>query len=373
MPDTTPVKRLSSKKLVATADFAPTDERFETIGVFNPGAARLGAERGNEIVLLVRVAQGVREREEGYNLSPRSVVTPEGGVRYEIDRLKVHANDNGDHRKPLTVEGLRRLAFVSHLELIRISADGYGVKEIVRSDALFGRTPWEEYGVEDPRITLIEGTYWITYVGVSDQMGVATQLMSTRDFETFERHGVIFVCENKDVVLFPEKVAGRYWCYHRPVGHIDIRKLAILTADSDDLLRWGDHKYVLGSRGGPDWYSKRIGAGTPPVKTSRGWLSIFHGVRAQHEGDLVGAYTAGAMLAALDDPSRLIALSEEPFFRADEDYEVDGYVKNVVFPTGIVRDLEDADRLHVYYGCADSAVAVATFSQEQILASLKAI
>ena len=236
---------------------------------------------------------------------------------------------------------------------------------------------WEEYGVEDPRVTKIGDTYWITYVSVSSQMGVATSLMSTKDFREFERHGVIFPCENKDVVLFPEKMQGVYWALHRPVGHIHIRPLAILAASSPDLVHWGAHSYVLGCSaepgGPPGWYSKRIGAGTPPVKTSEGWLSIFHGVRERHPGDPIGEYTGGAMLTALDEPAKLLALSEEPFFRAEEEYEVSGYVKNVVFPTGAVTDLEDPDRLHVYYGCADSCVAAATFSMGEILASLERV
>ena len=360
------LKRLSSGLLVTPADFSPTDARFRILGVFNPGAARLG----DEVVLLVRVAQACTRKEDGWLHSPRSAVK-DGRIHYDIDRLEIHPDDDGDYRKPLVVGGHRRLAFISHLEMVRLAPDGYTVKGIVRLDDLFGRTPWEEYGVEDPRITKIGDTYYVTYVSVSSDMGVATSLMSTRDFREFSRHGVIFPCENKDVVLFPERVRGVYWALHRPVGHIDIRPLAILAASSPDLIHWGGHAFVLGCAESPGWYSKRIGAGTPPVKTPEGWLSIFHGVRERHAGDPIGEYSSGAMLTALDEPARLVAFSEEPFFRAEEDYESEGYVKNVVFPTGAVRDLEDPDRLHVYYGCADSRVAVATFSIEEILASLK--
>ncbi len=366
------VSRLSSKLLVAPSDFEPTRDDFEVLGVFNPGAARLG----DEVVLLVRLAQAYTKKEDGWVHSPRSVVE-KGRIRYEIDRLKIHPDDDGDYRKPLTVDGHRRLAFISHLELVRLARDGCTVKEIVRLDELFGRTKWEEYGVEDPRMTKIGDTYWITYVSVSSEMGVATSLMSPRDFVEFRRRGVMFPCENKDVVLFPEKVDGKYWALHRPVGHINIRPLAILAASSPDLVHWGAHSYVLGcpvqTGKSPGWYSKRIGAGTPPVKTPEGWLSIFHGVRERNPGDPIGEYTAGAMLTALDEPAKLLALSEEPFFRAEEEYEVSGYVGNVVFPTGAVTDIDDPDRLHVYYGCADSSVAVATFSISDILGSLKRV
>lgn len=364
------VKRLSSKRLLAPSDFSPTADGFDILGVFNPGAARLGEDDGNEIVLLVRVAQSSVTKEDGWLHSPRSLLSG-GRIRYEVDRLEIHPDDDGDYRKPLTMSGHRRLAFISHLELVRLDPGGYEVREIVRLEDLFGRTAQEEYGIEDPRVTPVEGAYWITYVGVSEEMGVATHLMSTKDFRSFERRGIILPCENKDAVLFPEKVAGLYRMFHRPVGAIGIRDVAIVAACSPDLVHWGGHEYVLGCSPDPGWYSKRIGAGTPPVRTTEGWLSLFHGVRARGPGDKIGVYTAGAMLSALEEPARVIALSEEPFLRAEEDFELSGYVRDVVFPTGIVRDLADRDRLHVYYGCADSCVAVTTFSEREILSSLR--
>ncbi len=374
-------KRLSSRLLLKPTDFAPTADGLEVIGVFNPGAARVG----DEVVLLVRVAQGSTVKEPGWVHSPRS--TLEGGeVHYHIDRLEIHPDDNGDHRKPLTVTGHRRLAFISHLELIRLSADGYEVKGIERLGALFGQSDTEEYGVEDARITQIPDAsasdvgparcaggdeYLITYVSVSSTMGVATSLMTTRDFKTFERRGVIFETENKDVVIFPEKIGGTYHALHRPVENINIRPLAIMAAESPDLVHWGRHHYVIGCAPEPGWYSRRIGAGPPPVRTDEGWLTIFHGVRDRHAGDPTGAYAAGAVLTAFDEPWRPIAISEDPFLFPEEDWEVTGYVGDVVFPTGTVADLDDPDRLHVYYGCADSCVAVATFSTKEIVAHLK--
>ncbi|MHC5054641.1 MAG: glycoside hydrolase family 130 protein, partial [Planctomycetota bacterium] len=256
-------------------------------------------------------------------------------------------------------------------ELIRLSADGYEIKAIERLDALFGRNATEEYGVEDARITQLGDEYLITYVSVSSTMGVATSLMTTRDFKTFERHGVIFETENKDVVIFPEKIAGAYHALHRPVENINIRPLAIMAAESPDLAHWGRHRYVLGCAPEPGWYSRRIGAGPPPVRTDEGWLTIFHGVRQRHPGDPIGEYSAGALLTALDEPWRPVAVSAEPFLFPEEEWEVSGYVGNVVFPTGAAADLEDPDRLHVYYGCADSCVAVATFSTREIVAHLK--
>ncbi len=363
------VKRLNTKSLLRPEDFGPTDPELRVIGVFNPGAARVG----EEVVLLVRVAQACRAEEEGILFSPRSRLK-DGDVTCEIDRLKLAARDGiRDHRKPLLENGRRRLAYISHLEIVRLEPDGYTVRKIERHSQLFGRTEYEEYGVEDPRITRICDTWYITYVSVSSTMGVSTSLMSTRDFRTYQRHGIIFPCENKDVVLFPEMVNGQYHAIHRPVGRINIRPLAMAAASSPDLIHWGVHRHVLGCRDDGGWYSTRIGAGPPPVKTPDGWLCLFHGVRKRFPDDPVGEYTCGALLTALEDPARPIAVSAEPFFRAEEQYEVSGYVDHVVFPTGIVTDLDNPDRLNVYYGCADSRVGVVTFSLAEILASLKEI
>jgi len=359
-------KRLSSKLLLGPADFGPTADGLEVIGVFNPGAARVG----EDIVLLVRVAEGSMEKEPGWVRSPRSTLDGDE-VRCHVDRLKIHPDDDGDHRKPLTVTGHRRLAFISHLELVRLSPDGRDVKSIERPDALFGRDVTEEYGVEDARITQVGDEYLITYVSVSSTMGVATSLMTSRDFGSFERRGIIFPTENKDVVIFPEKINGAWVALHRPVENINIRPLAIMAAESPDLVHWGRHRYVLGCADEPGWYSRRIGAGPPPVRTDEGWLTIFHGVRPRAEGGPIGEYSAGALLTALDEPWRPVRISEEPFLLPQEDWEVSGYVGDVVFPTGAVADLEDPDLLHVFYGCADSRVAVATFSTREIIAHLK--
>ncbi len=362
--------RLATRLLVSPEDVAPTDPRFRIMGVFNPGAARLPS---GEVVLLIRVAQGVAKPiADGLLHSPRSVVGADGRPHYEVDRLPIAPGGELDHRKPLLTTGQRRLAFISHLVLVRLAADGSTVTSIATHEQLFGANATEEYGVEDPRITEIDGTWYITYVSVSEGMGVCTSLMSTKDFVSFDRHGPILPCENKDVVLFPERIGDDYHCFHRPVGRINIRKTAICHADSPDLLRWGRHHRVLGcSSDATCWYGGRIGGGTPPLATGAGWLSLFHGVRYAGPDDLIGRYTAGALLTDRQHPERVLAVSREPFLYAETDFELDGYVNDVIFPTGWVRDLEDPDRVLVYYGCADSRVAVTSFSLAAILDTLE--
>ena len=123
----------------------------------------------------------------------------------------------------LTIEALDGRARIFRAE----STDGHDFK--VHAEPVLAPTYKEPFfiyelnGVEDPRITKIDDTYYITYVSVSSSMGVCTSLMSTKDFESYDRHGILFPCENKDVVLFPEKVGGYYYAFHRPVGHINIR------------------------------------------------------------------------------------------------------------------------------------------------------
>jgi len=359
------IRPRSRKLLLAPADFTPTDERLEVIGVFNPGAVRFG----DEIILLVRVAQAPREKREGWLLSPRGWFRG-GQPSYAIDRFRVDREAARDHRKPLVGLRERRLAFVSHLELVRLSSDGYSVKELVRKEELVGQSSDEEYGIEDPRITRLDDQFCISYVAVSRARGVCTCLMTTSDFQHFSRRSVMFPAENKDVVLYPERFDGLAVALHRPVPNAAFGPLAIWIASSPDLKHWGGHRPILHCADAPGWYSSRIGAGTPPVRTRAGWLSIFHGVQRASGEDGVGLYSAGAMVTALDAPGHVLAVSEEPFLLPEEDHERLGYVDNVVFPTGIVRDAGDEDKLHVYYGCADTCVAVRTYSTSDILASL---
>lgn len=352
--------------LLRPEDFQPLDTRFRVFGVFNPGAVRVN----DEIVLLVRVAQGTVEKREGFVGSPRSVVR-DGKVVYEVDWLEIAEGGGADYRKPELKQGGQRLSFISHLELVRLTPDGRAVKSIEKHPSLFGADENEEFGVEDPRITRIGDTYYITYVAVSRKMGVNTSLMSTKDFKTFTRHGVIFCWENKDVVLFPETIDGMYWAFHRPVGNIKLSKLAIVCASSPDLAHWGNHHYVLGCESAP-FSAARIGAGTPPIRTDAGWLSIYHGVRHRDAEDPFGIYTGATLLTALDRPYELVSHSRTPVMSASADFERKGYVKEVVFPTGMVQDDGDPDTLRVFYGCADSYVAVRTLSVSGLLGLLGA-
>src|SRR5262249_29217478 len=273
-----------------------------------------------------------------------------------IDWVPDHQHDRLDHRVVRRRgEGPVRLTFVSHLRVIRCG-DGRAVREV--SDAPF--RPSEEltgYGVEAPRITPISERYYFTYVSVS-RHGPATALASTTDFETFERHGIIFCPENKDVVLFPEPIDGMFTAFHRPVCGTPFTRPEIWVAKSSDLLHWGGHVPLTISRG--DWQSGRVGSGAPPIRVPEGWLEIYHGNQFPMRPREVGAYHAGALLLHAGDATRVLRQSDGPILSPEAEFETAGFVPNVVFPTGVVRD---GETLLLYYGAADAHTAVVELSE----------
>jgi predicted GH43/DUF377 family glycosyl hydrolase len=349
------VRRLSTRLLLRPEDVPSSHEDFGVVGVFNPGAARMGGE----VVLLVRVAERPRERRAGYTGLPRWDAN--GGL--VVDWIPDQRLDCIDARVVRRkADGLVRLTFTSHLRVVRCG-DGRAVEEI-GGPLLLPVGELEEFGVEDPRITPLNGRYYITYVTVS-RHGPATALASTVDFRTFERHGVIFCPENKDVVLFPELIGSSFAALHRPVCGTAFARPEIWVARSPDLNHWGGH--VPLSIPGNEWQSGRVGGGAPPVRVRDGWLVIYHGNRQPLQSGDVGIYCGGALLLDADDPTVMRRRLIDPFLVPESDFEVAGFVPNVVFPTGTVRD---GDSLLVYYGAADSCVAVAEFSELDILDSM---
>ena len=340
----------------ACADLRPSRGDFEVVGTFNPGAIAFG----EEVILLVRVAERPSERRAGHTALPRW----QAGVGLTVDWL----SDDEIEMERLDArvvrrkrDGLVRLTSVSHLRVLR-SRDGRSIdhEDTTRFEP---QSEFEEFGVEDPRVTRIDDKYWITYVAVS-RHGLATALASTTDFKTFARHGVIFPIENKDVVLFPEAPNGEYVALHRPVGGTPFAQPEIWLARSADLIHWGQHKVVLGSDSG--WDAGRVGAGAPPIRTPEGWLEIYHGSTKQDGG--VGAYSAAALLLDLDEPQRVVRRSSEPILVPETAFEHRGFVPNVVFPTGVV---ERGDTLLVYYGAADTVCAIVELAKKEILAAMQ--
>lgn len=348
------IERQSDRCILRPDQVEPSTPDMEVIGTFNPGVV----EHNGHVYMLVRVAERPRERREGHIGLPRWV-PGEGPV---IDRVPENEVESLDPRVVRYRQGLR-LTFISHLRLYR-STDGLGV-ELEEELRFCPANDYETFGVEDPRITATGDRYWITYVAVSEH-GPATALASTRHFQSFERHGIIFCPENKDVVLFPDKIGGDYVAIHRPNPRQHFSPPGMWLARSGDMTRWGDHR-ALGA-GDSDWEAGRTGAGPPPLKTSRGWLFIYHGKTLSRRPGDVGTYSAGLMMMDTEEPSRVIAHSEEPFMVPERDFETRGFVPSVVFPTGAIRR---DDRLLVYYGAADTSTGMVEYRMGDILSSLR--
>lgn len=221
--------------------------------------------------------------------------------------------------------------------------------------------PEELWGVEDPRITYIPelDKYAIAYTSYS-RSGPGVSLAFTRDFRWFDRVGLIMPPEDKDAALFPRRIRGRWAMIHRPVGWLGAH---MWISFSNDLVNWGDHKLMLEARLGAWWDARKIGLCSPPIETPRGWLTVYHGVRHTASGAI---YRLGLALFDLDYPETCLLRGDNWFFGPETPYERFGDVNSVVFPCGTTTD-PDGDTLHVYYGGADTCVALATGSIQTML------
>lgn len=218
---------------------------------------------------------------------------------------------------------------------------------------------YERRGIEDPRISQIDDVYYIMYTAYS-MFGACLALATTKDFRRFERFGIISQPENKDGVLFPKKINGRYVRLDRPLGS-GVGNIWI--SYSEDLRMWGDSKVLMTTRDGY-WDADRIGASAPPVETEQGWLEIYHGVKNTSGGPV---YRLGVVLLDLEDPSRVIGRSAVPVLAPREYYERIGDIGNVVFSCGAVPNRYSGG-LKVYYGAGDTCICVGTTTLDELVA-----
>lgn len=283
----------------------PDDIPFACNTVFNGAPVKFG----DEYLLLLRV-----EGKEGYSVL--ALATSENGLHFELKPTPVLT--------PIT-EG-----------------------------PLAGT---EVRGVEDPRITKIDDEYYICYTAVG-HCGPRIALAKTNNFRSFERIGLISEPGNKDCVLFPRKINGRYARLDRPYGH-GIGNIWI--SYSEDLINWGDSRVVLAVRSGL-WDCDRVGASAVPIETKHGWFEIYHGVKMTSGGPI---YRLGVALLDLEDPSIVVSRAVVPILTPREDYERIGDIPNVVFASGAI--LEDNGELKVYYGAADTSICVATAQFDELL------
>jgi predicted GH43/DUF377 family glycosyl hydrolase len=245
------------------------------------------------------------------------------------------------------------------------STDGFTFER--KNEIAFGPTEgYEKYGIEDPRLMTIDNQVYFSYVVLSDYVVKgpigSTALATTNDFHNYTRLGIITSegSDNKNVVLFPEKINQKYVFLHRPRSWVGpkfgVDKPSIWIGHGNTLSNFENHTLLMKPE--QDWEEIKVGSGPPPIKTKHGWLLIYHGV----DKDLV--YRTGAALLDLNNPVKVIARTKEPVLQPQEPYERIGDVNNVVFPTGAcVID----DKLHVYYGGADKVCCLAIVELSALL------
>lgn len=330
------------------------NDEVEVFGVFNPGATKYK----NKIILLLRVA-----------LKPKA---ENGWIKVLI------ADKNNDYKlKILKWKKLKSLKVISNdVRFIDINDQRYltslSVFYLAQSDdglnfsisekpVFLPAKDYEIFGIEDPRITRIKDRYFITYTAVSEN-GFCSAVASTKDFISFDRLGIIFPPENKDVVLFPKKINKKYYALHRPTNSF-IGKPSIWISESEDLIHWGNHQILLTPLNNK-WERLKIGAGPEPKLTEKGWLVLYHSC-----GDKE-IYTMNAILLDRNSPNRILGKSKQPVLIPQFNYEMKGVVPNVVFSNGWI---ELNEKLLIYYGSADKYVAVAEASIYSILKKISAI
>ena len=216
----------------------------------------------------------------------------------------------------------------------------------------------------DPRVVKIEDEYFVTWC--TDFGGPALGLARTTDFKTFVRMENICTPYNRNGVLFPEKIDGDYILLTRPsdAGHTGFGD--IFLSKSKDLVHWGRHRRVMVSGNG-FWEGTKIGAGTPPIKTSEGWLSFYHGVHNTCNGFV---YSIGAVLMDLENPEKILYRTRHYVHTPEAEYETNGFVPNVTFPCASLHDPETG-RIALYYGAADTYTAVAYGNIPEIIEHIK--
>lgn len=226
--------------------------------------------------------------------------------------------------------------------------------------------PEELWGIEDPRITYVPelGQFAVAYTSFA-RGGPGVSLALTKDFKSFERCGVIMQPEDKDAALLPRRIGGLWALIHRPVTTLGAH---MWISYSPDLRHWGGHKIILEARRGGWWDANKIGLCSPPIETAQGWLTIYHGVRQTASGSI---YRLGLALFDLERPEVCLRRGDSWMFGPEAPYERGGDVKDVVFPCGQTIGA-DGDTISLYYGAADSTMALATGSVRALLSWLEA-
>lgn len=345
-------KRFVENPLLSPNDIPASTEGLEITCLLNPGVFQFKGKTW----LIVRVAERPKQNDAIISFP---ILTESGSINI-IEIKKDDPELIATDARVINYKGTDYLTTLSHLRLL-CSDDGIKFYEPEDYPSLVGEGILEAFGIEDCRVALIEGKYYLTFTSVSDN-GVGVGLRTTTDWKNFEKHGMILPAHNKDCAIFEEKINGLFYALHRP-SSVDIGGNYIWIASSPDGIHWGKHHCIVRTRKGL-WDSKRVGAGAAPIKTEKGWLEIYHGANENHQ------YCLGAFLLDLNDPTKVLARTEEPIMVPTAEYEISGFFGNVVFTNGHIVE-PDGDTVTIYYGASDEFVCGAKFSINEIISLLK--
>ncbi|MFV1918506.1 glycosidase [Sphingomonas sp. MJ1 (PH-R8)] len=341
------------------------DAETYVLGAFNPGLTRLP---GGNLLMMVRVAEALRKPIRGGKVHAIRWEGEEGSSgRYVLDGWPLEHADTADPRKFLLQGNKWRvmaLTSLSWLLPVELSPDGLEVVAVHYDRAVAPQGSWQCYGVEDARISRVDGRYSMTTCSVSPERH-STTLYSSENGLDWRVEDMVLDHQNKDMLIFEGQVDGRYWAQTRPLGDLyfayppDSEWRAgpsINLATSPDLLHWKPCRKPGIRPHAATVATARMGGGTPPIRTERGWLSLWHGVEP-HE--IVGIYRTYWTILDADDPSRTVATQHPPLLEANPELtrplEDQMYVRDVVFTTGIA---EHGDVYVVASGEADLACRI---------------
>ncbi len=324
------------------ASIKKTDFETFTLGAFNPGFNRL--PNGN-LVAMVRVAEALKDPIRNNHAH---AIRYKGGD-FVLDAYPLKDLDLTDPRKfqlrthVYPTMGLTSLSWILPVE---ISADGVKIVSVHYDKAIAPSTSYQEYGIEDARVSLIDGTYYMTVCSVSSERH-ATSLYTSRNGLDYELRGLVLDHENKDMVYFEGRVDGAFWALTRPMGGLYFvcppdtpfhAGPSINLATSPDGLHWKPFEAPFLRPHRDSLLTMKVGGGSQPVRTPQGWLMLYHGVEPNES---VGTYRTFWALLDADNPARVLRNeSRTPLIARNPDLSSHiahkRYVQNIVFTTGIV-------------------------------------
>ncbi|MBO2942655.1 glycoside hydrolase family 130 protein [Paenibacillus sp. F411] len=286
-----------------------------------------------------------------------------GVTKYQNQYVMVFRNDYGDPVKQTLAP--------SHTTNIGIAFSSDGIHWDVKPEPIFHLKDEEFIRAYDPRLTVIDGRVYMCFA-VDTRHGLRGGIAVTDDFEHFEILSLT-VPDNRNMVLFPEKIHGNYVRLERPfpVYSRGRDRFDMWMSESPDLKYWGNAQLVLGVEDVP-YANDKIGPGAPPIKTKYGWLTTIHAVDIDQSRGKNGwedtwkkRYTAGICLLDLNNPHKVLGLYKDPLIAPEADYELEGFRTNVIFPGGMI--LEDDGEVKIYYGASDTVECVATADVDDLV------